>query len=139
MTNIAVLIPCYNEAQTVAQVVTDFRKALPAASIYVYDNNSSDDTTKRALEAGAIVRFEALPGKGSVVKRMFADIDADVYVLVDGDATYDARSAPHFVQTLLDQKLDVVNGVRVHEHDSAYRTGHQWGNKLLTYMVRTLF
>src|ERR1700761_420466 len=113
MPKIAVLIPCYNEEAAVPKVIADFRKALPDAAIYVYDNNSRDRTVEVAKAAGAMVRTETLQGKGNVVRRMFADIEADIYVLVDGDATYDAASAPKMIQALLDGPLDMVNGARV--------------------------
>ncbi|GAA0524993.1 glycosyltransferase involved in cell wall biosynthesis [Rhizomicrobium palustre] len=136
---IAVLIPCYNEAATVAQVVQDFRAALPDALIYVYDNNSKDDTTARAREAGAIVRKETRQGKGNVVRRMFADIEADVYVLVDGDDTYDASAAPSLIGTLIEDGLDIVSGKREATGAAAYRRGHVLGNKLLTGLTSLLF
>lgn len=135
----AVLIPCYNEEAAIAQVVSDFRRALPDALIYVYDNNSKDRTSEVAREAGAIVRREPLQGKGNVVRRMFADIEADIYVLVDGDATYDAASAPRLIKTLLDNQLDMVNGARVTEIEEAYRAGHRFGNWMLTTMVSMIF
>lgn len=135
----AVLIPCYNEELAIAQVVTDFRRALPHATIYVYDNNSKDRTVDVARAAGAVVRTERLQGKGNVIRRMFADIEADIYVLVDGDATYDAASAPKLIQTLLDESLDMVNGARVTEIEKAYRPGHRFGNWLLTSMVAWIF
>src|SRR6202047_38752 len=113
MTNIAVLIPCYNEETAIPKVVADFRRVLPKASIYVYDNNSRDRTAEVARTAGAIVRTETLQGKGNVVRRMFADIEADIYVLVDGDDTYDAASAPKMVKALLEGPLDMVNAARV--------------------------
>jgi len=137
--NIAVVIPCYNEEAAIASVIDDFRNALPAADIYVYDNNSSDRTVAIAREAGAIVRLEPLQGKGNVVRRMFADIDPDVFVMTDGDNTYDASAAPKMVQKLLDENLDLVNGKRVHEDTEAYRTGHQFGNTLLTSLVAMIF
>ncbi len=136
---IAVLIPCYNEEAAIAQVVRDFRRALPQAKIYVYDNNSKDRTIEAAMKAGAIVRREPLQGKGNVVRRMFADIEADVYVLVDGDATYDAASAPKMVQLLLDERLDMVNGARITNIEEAYRPGHRFGNWLLTSLVAWTF
>jgi glycosyltransferase involved in cell wall biosynthesis len=139
MPNIAVLIPCYNEEAAVPKVVADFRKALPGAAIYVYDNNSRDRTVEVARSAGAIVRTEPLQGKGNVVRRMFADVEADVYVLVDGDATYDAASAPMMVKKLLDGPLDMVNGARVTDIEKAYRPGHRFGNWLLTSMVSWIF
>src|SRR5580692_4341830 len=121
---IAVLVPCFNEEAAVATVIADFRKALPAADIFVYDNNSSDRTVAVARDAGATVRSERRQGKGHVVRRMFADIDADIYVLVDGDATYHAPSAPLMVQKLCDDGLDMVVGLRVDEVEAAYRRGH---------------
>ena len=136
---VAVLIPCYNEEVAIAQVVKDFRAALPQAGIYVYDNNSKDRTTEVAREHGATVRVERRQGKGNVVRRMFADIEADVYVLVDGDATYDAASAPKMVRTLLDEQLDMVVGCRVHTQTEAYRPGHVFGNAMLTGFVAKLF
>jgi glycosyltransferase involved in cell wall biosynthesis len=137
--NIAVLIPCYNEEAAIGDVVRDFRAALPDADIYVYDNNSSDQTIAVAAAAGAIVRSEPLQGKGNVVRRMFADVEADVYVMTDGDGTYDAAAAPKLVGMLIDQSLDVVNGKRVHENAEAYRAGHQFGNVLLTSLVAGIF
>jgi glycosyltransferase involved in cell wall biosynthesis len=137
--NIAVLIPCYNEEAAVAEVIRDFRRAFPHARIYVYDNNSRDNTIEVARAAGAIVRTESLQGKGNVVRRMFADIEADVYVLVDGDATYDAATSPEMVRCLLDNQLDMVNGARVTAIRDAYRPGHRFGNWLLTGIVRWIF
>jgi glycosyltransferase involved in cell wall biosynthesis len=136
---IAVLIPCYNEQTAISQVVLGFRAALPEAAIYVYDNNSSDNTVGAAQAVGAIVRDERRQGKGNVVRRMFADVDADAYVLVDGDATYDAASAPTMVQRLIDEQLDMVVGCRVHTAVEAYRRGHRFGNALLTGFVGWLF
>jgi glycosyltransferase involved in cell wall biosynthesis len=136
---IAVLIPCFNEAATIAAVVSDFHRALPTAAIYVYDNNSSDDTRNIAAQAGAIVRAEPLQGKGNVLRRMFADIEADVYVIVDGDGTYDAGAAYRMVQLMLEKSLDMVNGARVPATELAYRPGHQLGNRLLTGAVATIF
>jgi glycosyltransferase involved in cell wall biosynthesis len=136
---LAVLIPCYNEAAAIGQVVRDFRAALPAASIYVYDNNSSDATVEIAGAAGAVVRSERLQGKGNVVRRMFSDVEADVYVLVDGDATYDAASAPRLIARLLEDNLDMVVGSRVHTDTQAYRRGHRFGNRMLTGFVAWLF
>lgn len=136
---VAVLIPCYNEEATIAKVVEDFRQALPRARIYVYDNNSRDKTIEVAQAAGAIVRKEPFQGKGNVVRRMFADIEADIYVLVDGDATYDAASAPSMIQCLIDNHLDMVNGARVTAIREAYRPGHRFGNWLLTGIVRWIF
>jgi glycosyltransferase involved in cell wall biosynthesis len=136
---IAVLIPCYNEAEAIEGVVKDFAAALPSATIYVYDNNSTDDTKERAARAGAIVRTETFQGKGNVVRRMFADIEAEVYVLVDGDGTYDAASASVMVDTLLANSLDMVNGARVPVSAAAFRPGHVFGNKLLTGTVAAIF
>lgn len=136
---LAVLVPCYNEAVTIGKVVRDFRAALPDAVIYVYDNNSSDDTMARARAEGAVVRRETLQGKGNVVRRMFADVEADVYVLVDGDDTYDAAAAPAMVDALLGQQLDMVNGARVTEIVEAYRRGHRLGNAMLSGIVRWIF
>ncbi|MCA1373351.1 MULTISPECIES: glycosyltransferase family 2 protein [Bradyrhizobium] len=136
---IAVLVPCYNEEAAVATVVADFRKALPAAEIYVYDNNSRDRTAAVAREAGAIVRSERRQGKGHVVRRMFADVEADVYVLVDGDATYDAPSAPIMIDKLLDEHLDMVVGLRVDQVQAAYRLGHRTGNRMLTGFLSDTF
>lgn len=136
---IAVLIPCYNEEAAVAAVVADFRKALPSAAIYVYDNNSRDRTAEVAREAGAFVRSERRQGKGHVVRRMFADVEADVYVLVDGDATYDAPSAPGMIDRLLDDHLDMVVGLRVDQVQAAYRLGHRTGNRMLTGFLASTF
>ncbi|WP_448204474.1 glycosyltransferase family 2 protein [Azospirillum sp. sgz302134] len=136
---VAVLIPCYNEEAAIASVVRDFRAALPDATVYVYDNNSSDRTVEVAKAAGAVVRHEPLQGKGNVMRRMFSDIEADVYVLVDGDDTYHAASAPQMVQRLWEDQLDMVNGARVTEIVKAYRPGHRFGNKLLTGLVAQIF
>src|ERR1700716_2522560 len=136
---LAVLVPCFNEEAAVATVVADFRKALPAAKIYVYDNNSSDRTAVVAREAGAEVRSERRQGKGHVVRRMFADIDADIYVLVDGDATYDAASAPRMIDTLISDHLDMVVGFRVDQAEAAYRPGHRTGNWMLTSFLSLVF
>ena len=136
---IAVLIPCYNEQVAIPAVVQGFRAALPGAEILVYDNNSSDGTMQAARDAGALVRTETLQGKGHVIRRMFADIEADVYVLVDGDATYDAASAPAMVQLLTEAGLDMVIGARVTEAQGAYRPGHRLGNRVLTGIVRRIF
>ncbi|UUL83209.1 glycosyltransferase family 2 protein [Sphingomonas qomolangmaensis] len=136
---IAVILPCYNEEAAIAQTVVAFRAALPGARVYVYDNNSRDRTAEVAAFAGAIVRTERVQGKGAVVRRMFADVDADIYVMADGDATYDAASAPAMVARLLDEQLDMVVGSRVHEATEAYRRGHQFGNKALTGMLARLF
>ena len=136
---IAVLLPCYNEEAAIAQTVAGFRAVLPDATIYVYDNNSRDRTIDVARAAGAIVRTERIQGKGNVVRRMFADIDADIYVMADGDATYDASSAPALVARVLDEQLDMVVGARVTQADAAYRRGHKMGNALLTGMLARLF
>jgi len=136
---VAVLVPCFNEEAAVATVVTDFRKALPAAAIYVYDNNSKDRTIEVARAAGAEVRSERRQGKGNVVRRMFADIDADIYVLVDGDATYDAPSAPRMIDTLVTDHLDMVVGFRVDRSAAAYRPGHRTGNWMLTSFLSWVF
>lgn len=135
---IAVLVPCYNEEASIAAVVRDFKAALPTATIYVYDNNSKDRTSEIARAAGAVVRREPLQGKGNVVRRMFADIEADVYVMVDGDDTYHAPSAPALVSKLLDEKLDMVNGARVTDWET-YRAGHRFGNIMLTTLVTMVF
>jgi glycosyltransferase involved in cell wall biosynthesis len=136
---IAVLIPCFNEAASIASVVRGFKAALPAAEVYVYDNNSTDQTTSIAAAAGAKVRKEPLQGKGNVVRRMFADIEADIYVMVDGDATYDPGSAQTMINLLLDASLDMVVAARIAAADEAYRHGHRFGNKLLTRAVGHLF
>jgi glycosyltransferase involved in cell wall biosynthesis len=137
--HVAVLVPCFNEEAAIGQVVRDFRAALPQATVYVYDNNSTDRTMEVARAAGAVVRRETHQGKGNVVRRMFSDIDADVYVLVDGDATYDAPSAPKMIALLLDERLDMVVAARAHQDDAAYRRGHVTGNRLLTGFVDTVF
>jgi glycosyltransferase involved in cell wall biosynthesis len=136
---IAVVIPCFNEAHSVAEVVSGFKSALPRATIYVFDNNSTDDTASIASVSGAVVRRETLQGKGNVVRRMFADVDADVYVMVDGDATYDPRCAEEMVDRLLEDRLDMVVARRVAESVGAYRPGHQFGNRFLTLAVANLF
>ncbi|HEX9212819.1 MAG TPA: glycosyltransferase family 2 protein [Bradyrhizobium sp.] len=136
---IAVLVPCYNEEAAVATVVADFRTALPSAEVYVYDNNSRDRTAAVAREAGAIVRSERRQGKGHVVRRMFADVEADIYVLVDGDATYDAPSAPRMIDKLLDEHLDMVVGLRTDQSQAAYRLGHRTGNRMLTGFLSSTF
>ena len=136
---IAVLLPCYNEEAAIAQTVAGFRAALPGATIFVYDNNSSDRTVEVARAAGAVVRTERIQGKGAVVRRMFADVDADIYVMADGDATYDAASAPALVHRMLDEQLDMVVGARIGEAAAAYRRGHRFGNAMLTGMLTKLF
>jgi len=137
---IAVLVPCYNEALTVAKVVADFKAALPGCVVYVYDNRSSDGTGDIARAAGAVVRREERPGKGGVMRRMFAEIDADIYVVTDGDATYDAARAPEMVERLVRDDLDVVTGIRDHgDRDAAYRRGHQFGNRAFNWLLGMLF
>ncbi len=138
-TRIAVLVPCYNEEAAIPGVVRDFRKALPDAAIYVYDNNSRDRTIEVARAAGAQVNIETFQGKGNVVRRMFADVEADVYVIVDGDDTYDAGAAPKLISILLDRQLDMVNARRVTDAAEAYRAGHRLGNKLLSGIVYMVF
>jgi len=137
---IAVLIPCYNEEKAIARVVANFRAALPDADIYVYDNNSTDRTVDEARAAGAIIGFEHLRGKGNVVRRMFADVEADIYVMTDGDETYDAASAPRMVDRLVNDNLDMVVGTRLHSDVAdAFRAGHHFGNRLLSGAVRIIF
>ena len=136
---IAVLLPCYNEEAAIGQTIAGFKKALPGASIYVYDNNSRDKTVEKAKKAGAIVRTERMQGKGHVVRRMFADIDADVYVMADGDLTYDPKPAPAMVKQLLEEQLDMVVGTRQHEAKEAYRGGHVLGNRVFTGLLAKLF
>ncbi len=136
---IAVLVPCYNEEVAIPRVVAGFRNALPEATVFVYDNNSRDRTREAAQAAGAVVRTERLQGKGHVVRRMLADIEADVYVLVDGDDTYDAAAAPAMIRLLLDERLDMVTGTRVTDAAAAYRPGHRFGNAVLTGVVRLIF
>lgn len=136
---VAVILPCYNEGIAIAQTVAGFRHALPDADIFVFDNNSKDDTREVAAAAGAIVRREYQQGKGAVVRRMFADVDADVYVLADGDATYDAAAAPEMIRLLLEERLDMVVGARQSEEEAAYRQGHKLGNKLLTGLLASMF
>ena len=136
---LAVLVPCFNEEAAIASVIASFRNALPTAEIYVYDNNSKDRTIALAREAGAIVRSERRQGKGHVVRRMFADVDADVYVLVDGDATYDAASAPRMIEKLVSERLDMVVGLRVDQEQAAWRPGHRIGNRMLTGFLSEVF
>jgi glycosyltransferase involved in cell wall biosynthesis len=130
-----------NEEAAIVQVVTDMKQSLPDATVYVYDNGSSDNTVLRARDAGAVVRIEPQKGKGNVVRRMFADVDADVYVMLDGDGTYDAAAAPHMVNLLINEHLDLVTGNRVEDHQSTntYRAGHRLGNALFTKSVKTIF
>jgi glycosyltransferase involved in cell wall biosynthesis len=136
---VAVLLPCYNEEAAIAATVRGFRAALPEAAVYVYDNNSSDRTREIAAEAGAVVRSEPQQGKGHVVRRMFADVDADIYLMADGDLTYDPTSAPTMVAMLANEQLDMVVGTRKHEAKDAYRGGHVLGNKLFTGLLAGLF
>src|SRR3954466_14849418 len=136
---VAVLVPCFNEEAAVASVVSGFRKALPTAQIYIYDNNSKDRTAEVARAAGAEVRSERRQGKGHVVRRMFADVDAEIYVLVDGDATYDAPSAPRMIEALVNGHLDMVVGFRVDQSIAAYRRGHRTGNWMLTRFLSAVF
>lgn len=137
--SVAVLIPCYNEAATIAKVVEDFKAALPGARIYVHDNNSTDGTSEIAAKAGAIVRHEGNQGKGNVVRRMFADIEADLYIMVDGDGTYDAESASRILEMLRTGPFDMVNAARTHTESDAYRPAHVFGNRMLTGTVGMLF
>lgn len=136
---VAVILPCYNEAAAINQTITAFRASLPDATIYVYDNNSTDNTRQIAGDAGAIVRAVRQQGKGHVVRRMFADVDADIYVMADGDATYDAVAAPAMIDAMLTNNLDMVVGARKSEVDAAYRRGHRLGNSLLTGLLQSLF
>jgi glycosyltransferase involved in cell wall biosynthesis len=136
---VAVLVPCFNEAVAIGGVVRDFRAQLPDAEIYVYDNNSSDRTAEIAAAAGAVVRRERFQGKGNVVRRMFADVEADTYVLVDGDGTYDAASAAALLRAYVEERVDTVNGARVTREEAAYRLGHRYGNRVLTTLVAVIF
>jgi glycosyltransferase involved in cell wall biosynthesis len=136
---IAVLLPCFNEEAAVARTVAEFRAALPEAAIYVYDNNSTDRTAEAAAAAGAIVRTERMQGKGNVVRRMFADVEADIYLMADGDSTYDAAAAPELVRRLLAERLDMVVGARKSEVEEAYRRGHRLGNRLFSGLLARLF
>jgi glycosyltransferase involved in cell wall biosynthesis len=136
---IAVILPCYNEEAAIAKTVAGFRAALPAATIYVYDNNSRDSTAELARAAGAVVRTERQQGKGHVVRRMFADVDADIYVMADGDLTYDPKAAPGMVRMLVEEQFDMVVGTRQHEAADAYRGGHVMGNRLFTRLLAGLF
>ena len=138
-TRVAVLLPCYNEEAAIGLTVQGFRRALPDATVYVYDNNSRDRTREVAAAAGAVVRSEPQQGKGRVVRRMFADIEADVYIMADGDLTYDPESAPEMVRMVLAEQLDMVVGTRRHEAVDAYRGGHVLGNKLFTQLLSGLF
>lgn len=136
---IAVLLPCYNEEAAIAATVEGFRKALPGATVYVYDNNSLDRTREVAAAAGAVVRTESQQGKGCVVRRMFADIEADVYIMADGDLTYEPSSAPEMVRLLVTENLDMIVGTRRHDASEAYRGGHVLGNRLFTRLLAGLF
>lgn len=136
---IAVILPCFNEEVAIHQVVKDFQSALPISKVYVFDNNSTDKTVEKAINAGAIVRHVSLPGKGNVVRRMFADIEADIYIMADGDATYHPPSAVSMIQKLINENLDMVVGTRIHDSDDAYRKGHQFGNRLLTKTMTNIF
>ncbi|MGE0410293.1 MAG: glycosyltransferase [Amphiplicatus sp.] len=136
---IAVILPCYNEETAIGAVVADFRAALPAAAIYVYDNASTDKTAEKARGAGAILRAETMKGKGNAIRRAFADVDADIYVMADGDGTYDAAAAPSMIAALREKALDMVVGVRASEAAAAYRPGHVLGNRAFSYLFRTLF
>ena len=141
--DIVVLIPCYNEAATIVDVVTQFKKVLPNCTLYVYDNASTDNTASIAMKAGAVVKHEENRGKGNVVRRMFADIDADIYVMVDGDNTYDANRAPELIQVLIDRQLDMVVGSRQEkshvDKNAVYRFGHRIGNQFFSYLIAKLF
>jgi hypothetical protein len=137
--SVAVLLPCYNEGQSIRLVVEQFRSVLPHAVIFVYDNRSTDNTADEARQAGAVVRNEPWPGKGNVVRRMFADIDADIYIMADGDGTYDATRAPEMIQRMLDDHLDMVVGTRAGVYDEAHRAGHGFGNWLFNRLYRGLF
>ena len=138
---IAAIVPCHNEAAAVGKVVADLQAAVPGITVYVYDNRSTDGTDVVARQAGAVVRYEERKGKGNVVRRAFSDIDADVYLLIDGDDTYDAFAAPHMIELLLDGPYDHVLGVRTQpdEAASAYRPGHEAGNKAFNRLVSLLF
>ncbi len=137
--SIAVLLPCYNEEAAIGQVVEGFRRAMPGATIYVYDNNSSDRTAQVAAKAGAIVRHEHRQGKGNVVRRMLADVDADIYVLADGDLTYDAAASGAMVDMLVSRNLDMIVGTRITDEQEAFRRGHRFGNQLFNVIVARLF
>ncbi len=136
--SIAVIVPCYNEERTIGTVVADFRRALPDARIYVCDNNSTDQTVRVAREAGAVVRREGLQGKGNVIRRMFADVEADLYVMADGDDQLDAGQAPGLIDALIEEGADMITGVRTASAD-AYRPGHRLGNRAMTALVAGLF
>lgn len=137
--SIAILVPCYNESLTIEKVIADFQKIMPEARVYVYDNNSRDNTIEVAAKAGAIVQSELLQGKGNVVRRMFADIDADIYVMVDGDATYDAASLPKMIRLMVEKQLDMVTGIRRSAEQEAYRAGHRFGNWMFSTLIARIF
>ena len=137
--DIAVILPCFNEEAAIAATIEGFRQALPSARVFVFDNNSTDRTVENAAAAGALLGHEQRPGKGNVIRRMFADIDADIYVMADGDATYDAAAAPEMVARLIEGQLDMVSGARVSSQAEAYRRGHRLGNRVLTGLVQRLF
>jgi len=137
--DIAVILPCYNEEAAIGETIAAFRAALPEARIYVFDNNSRDRTIEVARAAGAIVRTERMQGKGHVVRRMFSDIEADIYVMADGDATYDPAAAPEMIRMMLEERLDMVVGARRSEVEQAYRRGHRFGNRLMTGILARLF
>ncbi len=139
MKSVAVLIPCYNEAETIANVVRAFKKCLPNAIVYVYDNCSEDETVQRAHEAGAIVTIARDRGKGNVVRRMFADVDADIYIMVDGDSTYSACDAPKMVEIIENDNVDMVVAARKERSENAYREGHKFGNSLFNFILKILF
>lgn len=136
---VAVILPCFNEEAEIAQTVQAFAAALPEAQIYVFDNGSTDRTIEIAREAGAIIGHETQPGKGNVIRRMFSDVEADIYVMADGDNTYDASAAPAMVSRLISGNLDMVNGARMSDEIHAYRAGHRFGNRMLTGLVQSLF
>lgn len=136
---LAVILPCFNEETAIKTVVTDFQAELPGAVVYVFDNNSTDKTAEVANKAGAIVKNVNLRGKGNVIRRMFADIEADIYIMADGDATYHPQSAINMIQKLISEDLDMVVGIRQHDSEDAYRKGHQLGNRLLTKTMTQLF
>lgn len=136
---VAVLLPCYNEGLSIFKVVEDFRRVLPHATIYVFDNRSSDNTSDEARAAGAVVRAEQWPGKGNVVRRMFSDIEADIYIMADGDGTYDSSVAPQMIQCLINNHLDMVVGTRRNVYENAHRFGHGFGNRLFNGMYSNLF
>ena len=137
--DIAVLLPCYNEGAAIAQVVLDFRRVLPGTRIYVFDNNSQDDTAEQAARAGAIVIPSPRQGKGNVVRQMFSDINADIYIMADGDGTYDANVAPDLIEKLIDDRLDMVVGTRRDVKKDAGRAGHAFGNRLFNIAYQSVF